>query len=627
MSPHENDAAFDGLLEYLKTSRGFDFTGYKTTSLKRRVRKRMLDVGIEEYDDYVDYLEVHPEEFAFLFNTILINVTSFFRDPLAWEYLKTELVPKIREKRDSSAPIRFWSAGCASGEEAYSLAMVLAEVLGEEEFKTRVKIYGTDVDEEALAQARSASYTEKVVQDIPKELLDKYFEVVQDRYVFRSDLRRVIVFGRHDLVQDAPISRMDLILCRNTLMYFNAETQGRVLARLHFALNESGYLFLGKAEMLMLQSKLFSPINLKFRIFTKVPKTNLRDRMVILTQAGNVEAASQLGQYVRLREAAFDITGIGHLVVDINGYLVLANEKVRELFNVQQTDLGKPFKDLEISYKPVELRSQIDRALKNRQMIELQNVERTLPNGDQQFLNIRIRHIQDNGSQILGVSLTFEDVTPCHKLQDELLHSHQDLETAYEELQSSNEELETTNEELQSTVEELQTTNEELQSSNEEMETMNEELQSTNYELELKNNEQRVTTSELDQMNQFLQSIIASVHLGVMVIDDSGRVRLWNSRAEDMWGLRSDEVLGQYFTSLDIGLPVTEITSKVANFTERKGKYEEHFLDAVNRKGQAIRVKVTITPGIIYDGTDKGVVLTVEDVTENGKARSLPKHR
>lgn len=619
MTEKKNDVEFDSLLEYLKQSRGFDFTGYKTTSLNRRIRKRMGDVNIETYADYEDYLEVHPEEFSFLFNTILINVTSFFRDPLAWDYLMTDIIPKIIGKKDSKDPIRCWSAGCASGEEAYTLAMVLAEALGEDAFKARVKIYGTDVDEDALAQARLASYTEKVIKDIPKDMADRYFDLVQDRYIFRTDLRRVIVFGRHDLVQDAPISRMDLILCRNTLMYFNAETQGRVLARLHFALNDGGFLFLGKAEMLMLQSKLFSPVNLKFRIFAKVPKTNLRDRMVILTQAGNIEAASQLGQYVRLREAAFDVTGLAHLVVDLNGYLILANEKARELLNVQLSDLGKPFKDLEISYKPIELRAPMERALKERRMIELINVERALPNGDTQFLTIQIRHIQDNGTQVLGLSLTFEDVTPCHKLQEELIHSHQDLETAYEELQSSNEELETTNEELQSTVEELQTTNEELQSSNEEMETMNEELQSTNYELEMKNNEFRGASAELDQMNQFLKSILSSVRLGVVALDIAGKIKLWNARSEDMWGIRSDEAVGQYLISLDIGLPVIDVSKEIESFTGRKGKYEEHIIDAVNRKGQSIRVKVMITSGITIDGSDKGVVLIIEDITHGRK--------
>ncbi len=273
--PAEKNAQFEALLDYLKRSRGFDFIGYKRSSLMRRVLKRMQMVGIEDYGDYHDHLKVHPEEFAHLFNTILINVTAFFRDDAAWEYLAQNIVPKILAEKKAGDPVRVWSAGCASGEEAYTVAMLLAEAMGAEAFHQRVKIYATDVDEEALTQARQAGYTDENLQPVPAELRDKYFELSGDRYVFHTDLRRSIIFGRHDLVQDAPISRLDLLVCRNVLMYFNAETQARILARLHFALNDVGFLFLGKAEMLLTHANLFNPTDLKHRIFTKASKVNL----------------------------------------------------------------------------------------------------------------------------------------------------------------------------------------------------------------------------------------------------------------------------------------------------------------------------------------------------------------
>src|SRR5947209_8548037 len=278
-APATNDA-FTALLEYLKRSRGFDFTGYKPTSLERRIRKRMEGVNVESFEDYVDYLEVHPDEFVHLFNTILINVTSFFRDPPAWDYLAREVLPRLLAERPSGEPIRVWSAGCASGQEAYTLAMLLAEALGTEAFRERVKIYGTDVDLDALNQARHASYAAREVEDVPPELLAKYFEPAGDRYVFQKDLRRCVIFGRHDLIQDAPISRLDLLVCRNTLMYFNAETQARILNRFHFAVNDGGYLFLGKAEMLLSQGgNAFAPVDLKRRLFTKAPGANPRPRL------------------------------------------------------------------------------------------------------------------------------------------------------------------------------------------------------------------------------------------------------------------------------------------------------------------------------------------------------------
>src|SRR5262249_180541 len=170
MSTATDNQEFLALLEFIKHSRGFDFTGYKNASLMRRVRKRMQGVALEKFDDYLDYLEVHPEEFLFLFNTVLINVTSFFRDPLAWECLRSEVVPRIIENRDGGQPVRIWSAGCASGEEAYTLAIMFAEAMGQEQFQKHAKIYATDVDEDALTRARQASYSAQDLEPVPPNL-------------------------------------------------------------------------------------------------------------------------------------------------------------------------------------------------------------------------------------------------------------------------------------------------------------------------------------------------------------------------------------------------------------------------------------------------------------------------
>src|SRR5262245_55830999 len=219
----------------------------------------MRTMNTNSYTDYLDYLEVHPDEFVRLFNAILINVTAFFRDASAWNHLRQELLPAQLEALGPDRPIRVWSAGCASGEEAYSIAMTLADLLGTEDFTRRVKIYGTDVDEEALQTARQATYSEKELDAVPEELRTRYFERAGERYAFRADLRRSIIFGRLDVLRDAPISRLDLLMCRNTLMYFNAETQAQVIARFHFALNDTGILVLGKAETLLSHSARFEP--------------------------------------------------------------------------------------------------------------------------------------------------------------------------------------------------------------------------------------------------------------------------------------------------------------------------------------------------------------------------------
>ena len=272
MTSSELDPTFEALIEYLVRIRGFDFSGYKRPTLTRRVQRRLDELHLASFSEYVDYLEVHADEFELLFNTILINVTSFYRDPKAWEYLADEVVPRILEKANPDGVVRIWSAGCASGEEAYTLAIIFAEVMGEPEFRARVKIYATDVDEHALAQARSGAYGIKALEAVPADLVKRYFEGTGNDRSFRADLRRVIIFGRHDLTRDAPISRLDLVTCRNTLMYFNAEAQAAIIRRLHFGLNPGGYLFLGRAEMLLSHSDLFKPLNTASRIFTKIPQ-------------------------------------------------------------------------------------------------------------------------------------------------------------------------------------------------------------------------------------------------------------------------------------------------------------------------------------------------------------------
>jgi two-component system CheB/CheR fusion protein len=236
------------LLECLRSNRGFDFTGYKRSGLGRRITKRMQTVGVATFSDYQDYLEVDPTEFAELFDTILINVTGFFRDEDPWGYLRDEVVPALAAEKHEDEPIRVWSAGCASGQEAYSLIMTMIEAIGADRVRERVKIYATDVDEDALERARQAKYSPREVQGVRPDLLSRYFEQVRGEYVVDPELRRSVIFGRHNLTKDAPISRIDLLVCRNTLMYLNAETQANVLDRLHFALRDGGVLLLGKAE-------------------------------------------------------------------------------------------------------------------------------------------------------------------------------------------------------------------------------------------------------------------------------------------------------------------------------------------------------------------------------------------
>jgi two-component system, chemotaxis family, CheB/CheR fusion protein len=308
----EPDPALEELLHYLRDTRGFDFTGYKRASLGRRVARRLSAVGVPGAKDYIEYLEVHPQELTALFNAILINVTSFFRDPDSWDYLRTSVVPELL-RRKPTEHVRVWSAGCASGQEAYSLAIVFAEALGREEFRRRVKIYATDVDEEALSQARLGRYSERELEGLTARDIARYFEPSGENRAFQTSLRRSIIFGRNDLVQDAPISRIDVLACRNTLMYFNAEQQGRILQRMHFAIAPQGVLFLGKAEMLLSHGNLFAPIEGQRRFFHKVPQNPLRNRDFAIAGL-DVDHADDMRRWGRLRSEALLSSPVPHLV-------------------------------------------------------------------------------------------------------------------------------------------------------------------------------------------------------------------------------------------------------------------------------------------------------------------------
>ena len=614
--PHdvERDEAFEALLRYLRDTRGFDFTGYKRTSLMRRVRHRMDQAGYKTYEEYLDVLEASSDEFAALFNTILINVTAFFRDPDAWDFVRDQVIPLMLAERGPNDSIRVWSAGCASGQEAYTLAMLLAEVLGVEEFRQRVKIYATDVDEHALAEARAATYEAKAVEPIPQALLTRYFENNNGRYVFRPDLRRVVIFGRNDLVKDAPISRVDLLACRNTLMYLNAETQRNVLGRLHFALAPQGTLFLGHAEMLLSHSDRFTPLNLKHRIFRKAGVSQFQvDRLdpaiAMQDRTGDLYGLSPL------RELAFRASPVAQIVVTGDDTVAMINHQAEATFGLSARDIGRLLRDLEVSYRPLELRGYIEQAKVERRSARIQDVHWQRPGSEMVWYEIHVNPLVDAENGLLGVSVVFFDVTSTRALLDKVVQTNRQLETAYEELQSTNEELETTNEELQSTVEELETTNEELQSTNEELETINEELQSTNDELHTINDTLRERSVELDEAQGFVESLVNSIQLGMALVDREMRVTLWNRGCENLWGLRSEEVQGSLLTSLDIGLPLEPLKPLIGHAFVEPDTAMETVVAAVNRRGKETRIRINCT-GFRSDSEGPSGALLLMEVVE-----------
>jgi two-component system CheB/CheR fusion protein len=483
--------------------------------------------------------------------------------------------------------------------------------MGVEACQEKVKVYATDIDEEDLEQARQGVYDVTELESLPAALRVKYFRPINksNQMVFRADLRRVLIFGRHNLMDDAPISRLDLLMCRNTLIYFNREAQEHIMSRFHFAIKDQGYLFLGRSETILTHQNLFKPVKMDHRFFQPISIIERRKRLDrlnsaskdITTEAGDEDAR------LRLHQVAFDSHPDAQVVIDAHGNLLMINKAARTNLKLDRRDLSRPFRDLELSYRPLELRSLIQQSRENKHPILVQAVERTRPQENvQEYLDVTIIPLWGQAGECLGTTITFRDVTQRQELKTELEQARHELETTHEELQSANEELETSNEELQSTIEELQSTNEEI-------ETMNEELQSTNLELQTINDQLHHRTDELNRLNAFLESILASVDVGVVVINQEFRISLWNRRAEELWGLRAAEVKGRSLLELDIGLPVQELKKPVQQFLAGDTDDEKIIIEAINQHGQSICCAISRTVRRGVDNKPEGVVLLMEE--------------
>jgi two-component system CheB/CheR fusion protein len=589
----ELDPQFETLLEYVRDTRGFDYTGYRRPSLMRRFEKRMQLVGASSFEEYRDRLAQHPDEFNELLNAILINVTDFFRDTATWETVASDVVPRLLDGREETDPIRVWSAGCASGEEPYTISMLFAEALGEDGFKSRVKIYATDIDEDALSTAREAVYATKQLQQIDPAMRERYFQPANGGFAFRNDLKRCVIFARNDLHKDPPISRLDLLVSRNTLMYFSPEIQERILTNFHFALRSGGFLVVGKAEALQNGRRLFAPHNLKRRIFVKDGSADAGFRLPRIglpTEIGadRLDAAG-------LEDAAFEHAPVAQLVVDGDLKVIVVNRAARAMFGLALRDAGRPLQELEISERPIELRSLIAEVRARRKPVLARDVEWHGTRGAKRTLDVQVTPLAHFSTRLAGVSISFTDVTPLRKLEEDLERARRELETAYEELRSTVEDLQSTNEELQSTNEELETTNEELQSMNEELETMNDEL--------------RERTDETLRANAFLGSILAGVHQAVLVVDRDLRILTWNRLATEMLGLLNDEVEGEHLLGLDVGLPVAQLRDPLRRALVGE-TVDSLSLDGHNRRGHTVDYHVRLDPlRGSQDDTVVGVIL------------------
>jgi two-component system CheB/CheR fusion protein len=566
------DPAFERLLEKLSAEYNFDFRQYKAASLSRRVRKRMQQVRVDSFDAYIAYLERHPDEHVALFNTILINVTGFFRDPEAWKAIGSEILPRLVADAAESRALRVWSAGCSSGEEAYSAAILIAEHLGDRSREFNVKIYATDVDEEALHTARLGLYRLDDVKELPASLLEKYFNREGQTYRFRRDLRRWCIFGRHNVAQDPPLSHIDLLICRNVLIYFTSALQERILARFHYAVREGGFLFLGRSESLLARSLWFAPHQAKWRIFerTTAPPPTVALAMM---RAGQETPAGDIGPRdapapPSLVVRVLDVLPSAVFVVDLMDTVFAWNGAAAALFDIPiENAVGRKFRDLDISYRVEGMRSRIEQVKTAHIPVRMEDVTFYRRSGEIVHVELSVVPVLE-ANRVVAVAVHGADATDAARLKDQMTRVAEQHATAIEELQSTNEELETTNEELQSTNEELETTNEELQSTNEELETTVEELQAVNTELGTLNAELEHRSAELKRLDDYQRAVLSVFQQAIVVVDLDGEVKTWNETAERLWGNRSEQVIGRPFWSLPIAKATPRVGEALARVIE-----------------------------------------------------------
>src|SRR6266446_4258006 len=527
------------LLEKLSAQYNFDLREYKEVSLVRRIRARMTQVRAESVSAYSRLLDENAGEHVALINTILINVTGFFRDSEAWKVLAEHVVPRLVEDAADSRSLRIWSTGCSSGEEAYSIAILLAERLGAPAENYTIKIYGTDVDEEALTAARQAVYRTEQLKDVPDRLVDRYFTREGQLYRFRREFRRWCIFGSHNLTQAPPLSHIDLLVCRNALIYFTGELQDRILTRFHYSIREDGFLFLGRSESLLARSRLFTPVHQKWRIFRRT-STASRHAAAGLSETGSAphalaEAAAPSARVQR----ALDALPAAVVVIDVNDTILSWNPGAEALLDIPTADaLARKFRDLDISYRVEGLRARIEDVKARHAASRMDDVMFTRRNGEAVHTDITIAPLFE-ASRFVGVLVYALEATEHARLKEQMSRIAEQHATAIEELQSTNEELETTNEELQSTNEELETTVEELEVANAELGTLNAQLEAR--------------SSELKRLDAYHLGLLNSMEQSVFVTDRALVVTSWNQAAERMWGLRAGEATGRDVMALPLG--------------------------------------------------------------------------
>jgi len=617
----------------LNASHDVDFTHYKPATLERRVRRRMVLHRADTLNEYLDYIRENPKELELLYSDMLIRVTGFFRDPDVFEKLKSEIIPELIARRDPDGPLRVWVPGCATGEEVYSLAIAFLEVAGE----CPVQIFGTDISEAAIDRARSGIYSENAVSDVSAERLRKFFTRLDGGVRVVQAVRDCSIFARQDLTKDPPFSKLDMISCRNVLIYLGAVLQRRIMSIFHYALRNDGVLLLGSSEAMNSYGDLFEVVDRQLKLYRKRPVLNQR-----LSAAGFVTRVPRLPPVAPHRIDAEAVTATGILReadrvllarfcppgVVINENLEIVQFRGRTSPYLEPAPGTATFNLLKMAREGLlaEVHTAVNTARRKEIPVRRAGVQ-VKTNDHSIVIDLEVIPFVAGGNEryyavvfepaplpLSGRRSKAKAKAGTSEEKQDLTRLRRELEATRDYLQSIIEEQEAMNEELRSANEEIQSSNEELQSTNEELETAKEELQSSNEELITLNEELENRNDELALLNSDLSNLLTSIEVGVVMLDANMRIRRANTAAQRLLGLLPTDV-GRPVTDMKTTLVVDQLEQMIASVIDNLEMRETTVQDRGGR-WYSLRIR----PYKSLDNKIDGAVLVIIDVDQLRRA-------
>jgi len=643
-SPPTALSGINHILMQLRTSIGHDFSLYKKSTITRRIQRRMSQNGIEDTETYARYLKEHPAEIASLFKELLINVTSFFRDPEAFVALKQDILPAVLADKPEDYVFRVWVTGCATGEEAYSIAIVLRELMDKNQYEFKSQIYSTDLADDTITIARAGLYPLNIALDVTPERLRRFFIKEDGGYRVKKEIREMVVFAVQNVVKDPPFTKLDLLSCRNLMIYLEPELQNRLIPAFHYALKPGGVLFLSPSEGIGNHTELFTPLNRKWKFYRATPSAastrailtsnlNWTTEPVHKTPEDIMKSARENNLAELTRRMLLQFYAPTSVMTDLKGNILYVYGETGKYLRPAPGHATLNMIDMAREGLQLELRSAISAANQGTPTLDRELSVKT--NGDFHPVHLCVRPLSNPNDRQNLLLVSFQDIaqpTPdkpartkgtskpnelhhIEELERELAYTKENLQATIEEQFASNEELKCTNEEMQSTNEELQSTNEELETSKEELQSINEELVTLNSELQAK-------IVQLADMQNDIKNLLDNIHIGTIFLDQSLIIRRFTRDAAQIYRLVASDV-GRTLSNIKPELEGEDDLLDAAHAVLDNLVPIEREVKTLNGNWYLARVQPYRTLENMIDG----VVLTFTNITESTRAIAMQEAR